>query len=113
MENEAAVECLAALAHAHRLNVFRLLIKEGPSGLSAGEIARRLGISPSALSFHLSQLEGAGLLRSWRVQRSIFYAVQIEGIKCLLSYLTEDCCQGRPEICGGLAKLDHSCEEGT
>ncbi len=105
MEIEAAIECLAALAQKHRLNIFRLLIKEGPNGLRAGEIAQQLGISPSALSFHLSQLEGAGLLRSWRVQRSILYAVELRGIRGLLVYLTEDCCQGRPEICGGLTNL--------
>ncbi len=105
MEIEAAIECLAALAQKHRLNIFRLLIKEGPNGLRAGEIAQQLGISPSALSFHLSQLEGAGLLRSWRVQRSILYAVELRGIRGLLVYLTEDCCQGHPEICGGLTNL--------
>lgn len=100
MNDGEAISALAALAQEHRLGIFRLLVKQGPSGLSAGTIAARVGIAPSALSFHLGQLERAGLLRSWRVKRNIFYAVDIEGMRRLLDFLTEDCCQGHPEICG-------------
>lgn len=100
METNLAVKALAALAQEHRLSVFRMLVREGPSGLSAGDIAARAAIAPSTLSHHLNQLEGAGLLRSWRDRRHIFYAVDIKGSRQLLAFLTEDCCQGRPEICG-------------
>lgn len=95
-----AVAALSALAQDHRLAVFRLLVREGPSGLSAGDIAAKAAVAPSTLSHHLGQLERAGLLRSWRVERRIFYAVDVEGTRRLLAFLTEDCCQGRPEICG-------------
>jgi DNA-binding transcriptional ArsR family regulator len=91
---------LAALAQEHRLRVFRLLVREGPIGLPAGEIALRLGVRPSTMSSHLAQLERAGLLRSRRDQRRIIYAVDVEGIRKLLAFLIEDCCQGHPEICG-------------
>ena len=94
-----AVAALGALAQDTRLAVFRHLVKEGASGLPAGRIAADLGIKASTLSFHLSQLERAGLLRSWRRERQIFYAVEIETFRRLLSFLTEDCCGGRPELC--------------
>lgn len=77
-----------------------MLVKHGPGGLSAGEIAGRVGLAPSALSFHLTQLERCGLLGSRRVKRNIYYAIEIDGIRQLLTFLTEDCCGGRPEICG-------------
>lgn len=100
MELSEAVAALSALAQEHRLRVFRLLIREGPRGMPAGEVAARIGVPPSTLSHHLAYLERARLLRSWRVERRIFYAVDIEGTRLLLAFLTEDCCQGRPEICG-------------
>lgn len=111
MEELDAIEALAALAHEHRLKVFRLLIREGPNGLPAGVIAERIAVPPSTLSHHLAHLERAGLLRSWRVERRIFYAVDLEGTRRLLAFLTEDCCQGHPEICGygqeGSCRDDH------
>jgi DNA-binding transcriptional ArsR family regulator len=100
MEDAGIVAALAALAHEHRLRVFRLLVKQGPSGLPAGEIAEKVGISPANLSFHLKELDHAGLLRASRHGRFIRYAVDVEGMRRLLTYLTEDCCQGRPELCG-------------
>ncbi|MEM9442123.1 MAG: metalloregulator ArsR/SmtB family transcription factor [Pseudomonadota bacterium] len=110
METKDAVTALAALAQETRLQVFRLLVKQGPSGLSAGDIAERLSVSPPTLSSHLAQLDRAGLLRSWRVERRIFYAVEVEGTRRLLRYLTDDCCQGHPELCGGLVAASTVCE---
>jgi ArsR family transcriptional regulator, arsenate/arsenite/antimonite-responsive transcriptional repressor len=110
MEDKRAVESIAALAQEHRLAVFRLLIREGPNGLPAGEIAARIAVPPSTLSHHLAHLERAGLLRSWRVERRIYYAVSIEGTRRLVAFLTEDCCQGHPEICG-YAKGGGCCDD--
>jgi DNA-binding transcriptional ArsR family regulator len=100
MEEKAAVEALAALAQEHRLKVFRRLVREGTAGMTAGAIAEWLGVPASSLSFHLAHLERAGLIRSWRVARNIYYALDIEGARRLLGFLTEECCQGHPEICG-------------
>jgi ArsR family transcriptional regulator, arsenate/arsenite/antimonite-responsive transcriptional repressor len=100
MDETRIVASLAALAHEHRLRIFRLLVKHGPSGLPAGEIAERVGISATNMSFHLKELDRAGLLRATRAGRYIRYAVDVEGMRKLLTYLTEDCCQGRPELCG-------------
>ncbi|MGE5779301.1 MAG: ArsR/SmtB family transcription factor [Hyphomicrobiales bacterium] len=109
MEVSRAIGAFAALAQEHRLKVFRLLIQEGPTGLPAGQIARRVGLPPSTLSHHLAILERAGLLRSWRIKRCIYYAVDIEGTRRLVAFLTEDCCRGHPQICGygGTCRDDH------
>jgi DNA-binding transcriptional ArsR family regulator len=109
MESTQAIAAFAALAQETRLAVFRLLMVEGPGGLPAGEIARRLDTQPATLSFHLQHLERAGLLTRHRQSRQIFYAADVEGVRRLLSFLTEDCCQGRPEICGDLASLSAPC----
>ena len=95
-----AVSALAALAHEHRLRIFRLLVREGPSGVPAGEIAERVGVSPTSVSFHLKELDRAGLVTATRQGRFIRYAVRVEGMRELLTYLSEDCCQGQPELCG-------------
>lgn len=101
---QTALDALAALAQETRLAVFRLLVRKGPNGLPAGAIARALDTNPPTLSFHLAHLERAGLLRSRRVQRQIFYAADYGAMSRLLGYLTQDCCGGRPEVCAPLAK---------
>jgi DNA-binding transcriptional ArsR family regulator len=102
MEMNSAVRSLSALAHEYRLSVFRLLVKAGAPGLAAGEIAAALELPPSSLSFHLAALEGAGLVTATRTGRFIHYRVEPDAIRALLGYLTEDCCEGRPELCGGV-----------
>ncbi|MFC1757426.1 ArsR/SmtB family transcription factor [Planctomycetota bacterium] len=94
-----AVTALSALAQESRLRVFRLLVKTGIEGLPAGEIAEELDIPPATLSFHLKELSNACLVESERDGRSIIYRLQVDGIRELVSFVTEDCCQGRPELC--------------
>ena len=93
-------EAFAALAHELRLSVFRLLVAVAPDGLPAGQIADRLDVPSSTLSTHLAQLERAGLLRSWREQQRILYAIDTEGTRSLVGFLIDDCCGGQPELCG-------------
>lgn len=100
METKAAVAAFGALAQETRLAVFRLLVQAGPNGLTAGEIAEALKVPASTMSHHLATIERAGLATARRASRSIFYTADYEGIRKLLSFLMEDCCQGRPEICG-------------
>lgn len=100
-----AVKALSALGHADRLGAFRLLVGAGPSGLPAGAIAGHLSVPPARMSFHLSALERSGLVHSWRQGRQIRYAATFDAVRALLVFLTEDCCDGRPEICGDLAKI--------
>lgn len=102
LDDRNAVALLTALAQEHRLKIFRLLVRLGPSGLPAGEIASEVGISSTSTSFHLKELERSGLLTSTREGRFIRYAVSIDRMRELLGFLTEDCCQGHPEICGSI-----------
>lgn len=102
MQLPVAVEALSALAHGHRLAVFRLLVRAGADGVAAGEIAREVAVPPSTLSTHLTILGHAGLVRSRRQGRSVIYSADFEGMRALLGFLMEDCCAGRPEICAPL-----------
>ena len=99
MSDSSALAALSALAHEHRLRVFRLLVRHSPEGLAAGDIAAHMQLPPSSLSFHLGHLERAGLIASRREQRHIIYTANLAGMRGLLSFLTEDCCNGHPEIC--------------
>lgn len=103
MDISDGVKRLSALAQESRLAVFRRLVKTGPEGMAAGEIARALGITPNTLSAQLTVLANAGLVKNRRDGRSIIYAANFQAMSELLLFLTEDCCQGRPEICASLA----------
>jgi DNA-binding transcriptional ArsR family regulator len=103
MESEIAIKRLSALAQEARLDVFRLLVKAGPEGMAAGDIARRLGVPANTLSAQLLVLSNAGLVRARRDGRSIIYAIQFDAMRDLLVFLTEDCCGGRAEMCAPLA----------
>lgn len=102
MNSDDAVLALTALAQQNRLAIFRHLVACGPSGESAGNLARAVHIGPTRLSFHVKELARAGLVHSWRNGRSIRYAVQIEVMRRLLEFLASECCGGHPELCGGL-----------
>ncbi|HEX3429575.1 MAG TPA: metalloregulator ArsR/SmtB family transcription factor [Rhizomicrobium sp.] len=99
MEKSDAVAALAALAQDNRLDVFRLLVRAGPEGMPAGEIATALEIAPNTLTFHFDRLRGAGLVTVRRDGRSMIYAARFETMNALLAYLTENCCEGAPEAC--------------
>ncbi|HYG25426.1 MAG TPA: metalloregulator ArsR/SmtB family transcription factor [Caulobacteraceae bacterium] len=104
MEADDAVAALSALAHPSRLAIFRLLVKAGPEGLPAGEIARRTNSRANTLSSNLAILSHAGLTSSRREGRSIIYTAGYERMGGLLSFLMEDCCGGEPAICGPVAE---------
>lgn len=99
MEIESAVLALSALAQEHRLQAFRLLVEAGDAGLAAGAIAEAMAIPASSLSFHLAQMERAGLIRRRRQGRSLIYSADYAGMNGLLAYLTENCCAGSPGAC--------------
>jgi DNA-binding transcriptional ArsR family regulator len=109
MKTTAATTALAALAQPTRLEVFRLMMRCAPDGCTAGDIAAKLEVPPATLSFHLKHLEQAGLVRSRRASRHIVYSADLAGARDLVRFLTEDCCGGRPEICGGL-EIGQTCE---
>jgi len=97
-----AITAFATLGHAGRLSVFRLLMRHAPQGVRPTEIAGALDLKQNTLSHHLSDLERAGLVRSDRQGRSLFYSVDLERTGMLVTYLVDDCCRGRPELCASL-----------
>ena len=94
MEETQVVTALAALAQPVRLQVFRALVVTGPQGLTPGTMAEGLGISPSALSFHLRELANAGLVTAERSGRNLLYRAAFAQMDALVGYLTSNCCQG-------------------
>lgn len=94
MKTVNAVAALGAIAHDHRLAVYRMLVKRGPAGLPAGEIAARLELPPSSLTFHLQTLQRAGLVTQRRLGRQLIYAADYAAMNGLVAYLTENCCGG-------------------
>jgi ArsR family transcriptional regulator len=112
MKEKQAVALFSALAQESRLKLFRLLVKSGEQELSAGEIARKLGVPPATLSFHLKELRTAGLINDRRDGRSILYSLNVKALRSLLAFLLDDCCQGRPELCQPLIQLVSCYSEG-
>jgi DNA-binding transcriptional ArsR family regulator len=99
MNETQALSAFAALSQETRLGIVRRLVREGPEGLSAGAVALAAKVSPSNVSFHLKELERAGLIEARREARSIIYSANFEGLRSLIGFLMKDCCGGRPEIC--------------
>ena len=95
VDTNAAVRALSALAQDSRLEVFRLLVQAGPQGLAAGEIAERLGVPASTLSFHVKALSQAGLVESRPESRFIYYSANFAAMNALLAFLGENCCGGQ------------------
>lgn len=99
MEANHAVAALGALAHEYRLSIYRLLVEQGPDGLSAGAIGEAVGLAPSSLTFHLQNLHRAGLIMQRRESRNLVYSVDFEAMNALVGYLTENCCAGSGGSC--------------
>ena len=109
METESAILVLAALAQSTRLDVFRLLVKLEPDGLPAGEIAKALAVPQNTMSAHLAVLSRAGLVVARRVGRTILYRADLARFQAVMSFLVNDCCDGRPEICAPLIESITPC----
>jgi len=110
MDTSKATKALGALSQETRLDAFRLLVGRGSDGMAAGDIARKLNVPHNTMSAHLAILANAGLVVSRRQGRSVIYGIDLEGVPALMSFLMEDCCQGRPEVCGPLiASVLSSC----
>lgn len=102
LNDDKALTVLSALAQGTRLQVLRALLRSHPVGLAAGRIAAAVAGTPSTMSFHLAQLEQAGLARSRRQATSVIYTAVPEALGELVAYLMEECCGGRPELCAPL-----------
>jgi ArsR family transcriptional regulator, arsenate/arsenite/antimonite-responsive transcriptional repressor len=94
MKAKDVIAALGALAHEHRLAIYRLLVQRGPDGLPAGHIATRMGLIPSSLTFHLQGLQRAGLISQRRESRQLIYSADFDAMNDVVDYLTENCCAG-------------------
>ncbi|WP_367184277.1 helix-turn-helix domain-containing protein, partial [Acidiferrobacter sp.] len=99
MHKDAAVALLESLASGVRLDVYRLLVRKGPEGLVASEIAAALDLPPTNLSFHFKALVQAGLLTVKQEGRFQRYRPNLSLMRDLVAYLTAECCGGHPECC--------------
>ena len=94
MEDKQVIKALAALAQPNRLHIFRLLVVKGREGLTPALIANELGMPANTLSFHLKELMHADLISQERMGRNLIYRAQFEHMNAVLTYLTQNCCQG-------------------
>src|SRR3984957_8045423 len=99
MKTPAVIGALGALAHEHRLAIYRLLVQRGPEGLPAGAIGERVGLVPSSLTFHLQNLQRAGLIAQRRESRQLIYSADFAVMNGLVGYLTENCCGNSGAAC--------------
>jgi ArsR family transcriptional regulator, arsenate/arsenite/antimonite-responsive transcriptional repressor len=109
MKSDLAIEALSALAQPTRLEAFRMLVKQEPHGLPAGEIARRLNVPHNTMSTHLGILTRAGLISVERHGRSLLYRVELTAVRNLVVFLLRDCCDGQPELCAPLIEDLSNC----
>lgn len=106
MEKQTIIDSLAALAQETRLDIFRLLVPMGETGMPAGMIGEKLNIPNATLSFHLQQLKHAGLVIPQRKGTQIIYSANYNAMNALIGYLTENCCQGDSSCCPAVASCD-------
>lgn len=92
MKSEDVVLALGALAQESRLAIYRLLVKRGPDGYSPTHLVDKVGIPAPTLSFHLKELQRAGLIGSRREGRFLYYSANFERMRGLIGFLTEKCC---------------------
>ncbi|MFZ4623629.1 MAG: ArsR/SmtB family transcription factor [Rhodoferax sp.] len=102
MDKSTAAAVFESLSSGVRLDIFRLLVKTGPLGLVAGEIASALALPPTNLSFHLKAMMHASLVSVVQEGRFQRYRANLALVQDLIAFLTAQCCSGHPEQCGEL-----------
>ncbi len=96
MNNADAITAFLALGQETRLNIFRLVVQKGDTGLTPSELVERLGVPNATLSFHLKELTRAGLLLVERQSRNLIYRPNAALVESLSGFLLENCCGGQP-----------------
>ena len=99
MEIKEAVAALAALAQETRLSIYRLLVEAGPDGVAAGRIGETLKVPGATMSFHLKELVRTGLVSARQEKQFIYYSVDFARMAEIMTFLTQNCCQGMPREC--------------
>lgn len=99
MENTTATQIFESLSSSIRLDIYRLLVRQGLEGMVAGQIAGTLNLPPNNVSFHLKGMSHAGLVSVEQEGRYQRYRANLTLMLELIAYLTEECCAGHPEQC--------------
>ena len=102
MRKKVAVTVLETLSSGVRLDAYRSLVRTGLDGLVAGEIAAKLDLPPTNLSFHLKAMTQACLVTVEQQGRFQRYRANLPLMRDLIGYLTDECCAGHPEQCADL-----------
>jgi ArsR family transcriptional regulator, arsenate/arsenite/antimonite-responsive transcriptional repressor len=100
MKSPDVIVSLSALAQDSRLALFRLLVKRGPQGYTPTQLAEKLDVPAPTLSFHLKELQRAGLIGARREGRFLYYSPNFPRMNELIGFLTENCCVLADEDCG-------------
>ncbi|PQA87996.1 ArsR/SmtB family transcription factor [Hyphococcus luteus] len=108
MEIETATQAFSALSQGARLATLKMLIKAGPRGASAGEIAEAMKTPPPTMSFHLKELERSGLVHARKEGRRVIYSADYGGVRELIDFLLADCCGGDRRLCGPYVVIKES-----
>lgn len=95
MEEKHVIDALAALAQTSRLRIFRALVVKGSGGLTPALLADMMGMPVNTLSFHLKELLHADLISQERSGRNLIYRAQYDRMNAVLTYLSQNCCQGQ------------------
>jgi ArsR family transcriptional regulator len=104
MKSNDVVRALGALAQESRLDVFRLLVKRGPQGFTPSVLSEKLGIPAPTLSFHLKELQNAGLVSAKRESRFLYYSTRFDRMNDLVGFLTDQCCSQADDACDANCK---------
>jgi len=99
IRTDAALRMFESLSSAVRLEVYRALVRAGPAGMVAGEISQALGLPPANLSFHLKAMTQAGLVAVEQEGRFQRYRAELDAMRDLVAYITDECCGGNPGFC--------------
>ena len=97
MNEVSVIKALSALAQTNRLQIFRELVQKGTEGMTPALISESLALAANTLSFHLKELMNADLISQERIGRNLIYRAQYDRMAAVLSFLTQNCCQG--EVC--------------
>ena len=104
-----AATSLEALGSPTRLEIFRLLVRAGPTGAVVGQLQAHLNIPASTLSHHIAKLVRVGLVTQERQSRSLICRANYHHMTALLAYLQDQCCEGLQPGAGMAACPTPSC----
>lgn len=106
MTEDQACASFLALSNPARLRIVKALVRAGPTGLTAGQIATQIEASPSRASFHLNAIAQTGLIVPTRQSRQMIYRFAFAAAAELMHYFLHECCAGAPDVAACCAPIE-------